>query len=316
LAGPSGDAAADLFRGHVAKNVASHYARAFRPRKVSRSFVTVLFGSTEAMLTQPVLFRDQGIDFGEWIYVCNSPEDANAALRLGQLMSDLYDVMITVIIMTDNVGFGAANNVAVARASGASIYLVNPDVFPLGAHSGRLRQTLRERDLGSTLWGGLLFYDDHNLMHSGMRVEWDSFFHCPSLNTASGPPATSFEVARVEHFDKGAPFDEAKWRAIKPVPAVTGAFMAFARPYFERVGGFSSRYIYGHYEDADLSLRWAAAGGAVVVDPGLRLIHLEGQGSRARGEHYQGAALANRFWFSIQHGASPRPLVETKRPEN
>jgi hypothetical protein len=32
LAGPSGDAAADLFRGHVAKNVASHYARAFRPR--------------------------------------------------------------------------------------------------------------------------------------------------------------------------------------------------------------------------------------------------------------------------------------------
>ncbi len=322
LAGPSGDYAVDLFRGHVAKNVASHYARTFRPRKVSRSFVTVLFGSTEAMLLQPVMFRNEGIDFGEWIYVCNSPEDANAALRLGRLISDLYDVMITVIIMTDNVGFGAANNVAVARASGASIYVINPDVFPLAAHAGRLRQTLRERELGSTLWGGLLFYDDHNLMHSGMRVEWDSFFHCPSLNKTSGPPASSFELARVEHFDKGVPFDEAKWRGFKPVPAITGALMAFSKPYFERLGGFSTRYIYGHYEDADLSLRWAAAGGAVVVDPGLRLIHLEGQGSRARGEQYQGAAMANRYLFSISHGAAPRAtpseprrIADATRPE-
>ena len=135
LASVAGGTIVELFRNHVAANVASHYARTFRPRPVTRTFISVLFGSTEALLMQPVLFRNQGIDFGEWIYVCNSPEDANAALRLGQMISDLYDVMITVIIMPDNVGFGAANNVAVGHASGDAIYLVNPDVYPLVGQS-------------------------------------------------------------------------------------------------------------------------------------------------------------------------------------
>jgi GT2 family glycosyltransferase len=257
------------------------------------------------MLVQPIVFRKQNIDFGEWIYVCNSPEDANAALRLGQLISDLYDVMITVIIMGDNVGFGVANNVAVSHASSDSIYLVNPDVLPLPGHSAMLRQTLQERDLGSNLWGGLLFYDDYNLMHSGMRIEWDSFFHCSAFSgsVAGAPP--SFDLARVEHFDKGVPFEEDRWRSPRAVPAVTGAFMAFRKPAFEKIGGFSTRYIYGHYEDADLSLRWADAIGSVVVDPGLRLIHLEGQGSRTHGEQYRGASMANRYLFSLEHPRSP-----------
>ncbi len=35
---------------------------------------------------------------------------------------------------------------------------------------------------------------------------------------------------------------------------------------FEKVSGFSTRYIYGHYEDADLSLRWKASVGPVMID--------------------------------------------------
>jgi GT2 family glycosyltransferase len=305
FASPAGRAAVDLFRGHVVANAASHYVRTFRPRPVTRSFVSVLFGSTEAMLVQPVVFRKLNIDFGEWIYVCNSPEDANAALRVGRLISDLYDVMITVIVMPDNVGFGAANNVAVGRASSDSIYLVNPDVLPIRTHSETLRKTLRDRDLGTNLWGGLLFYDDHNLMHSGMRVEWDSFFRRTSFSRHPTSAATSFDLARVEHFDKGVPFVEDRWQSPKVVPAVTGAFMGFRKSCFERIGGFSTRYIYGHYEDADLSLRWPDANGSVLVDPGLRLIHLEGQGSRVRGEQYRGAAMANRYLFSLEHPRSP-----------
>ena len=78
--------------------------------------------------------------------------------------------------------------------------------------------------------------------------------------------------------------------------------MAFEKPRFEKLGGFSMRYIYGHYEDADLSLRWGHSVGAVAVQPQIRLVHLEGQGSRARGEEYRGAAMVNRHFFSLQHG--------------
>jgi hypothetical protein len=31
-------------------------------------------------------------------------------------------------------------------------------------------------------------------------------------------------------------------------------------------------------------------------------VHLEGQGSRARGEEYRGASMANRYFFTAEHG--------------
>jgi GT2 family glycosyltransferase len=79
--------------------------------------------------------------------------------------------------------------------------------------------------------------------------------------------------------------------------------MAFERSHFERIDGFSTRYIYGHYEDADLSFRWAQENGRVLIDPYLRLVHLEGQGSKARGEQYHGAKVANRHLFSLRYNA-------------
>ena len=302
LGGAAGDSAMELFRSHVARGTAGHYVERFRPRPVARSFVTVLFGTTEPILLQPVMFRQHGIDFGEWIYVCNSPEDAAAVLRLSRMVSDLYDLTITVIIMTDNVGFGAANNVAIEHAASDAIYIVNPDVYPMRDQAGVLRQTLEAGDLTDRLTGGLLFYDDGNLMHSGMFLERDLFFRSQALNRLADT-AAAVGLLRVEHFDKGVPFVEAHWSRTTVVPAITGAVMAFDRRYFERIGGFSTCYIYGHYEDADLSLRWARENGPVVIDPKLRLIHLEGQGSRARGDQYRSAAIVNRFFFEQQHGA-------------
>ena len=42
----------------------------------------------------------------------------------------------------------------------------------------------------------------------------------------------------------------------------------------------------------------------MAVDPLLRLVHLEGQGSRPKGEQYRGAALLNRHLFTLRHGAA------------
>ena len=168
-----------------------------------------------------------------------------------------------------------------------------------------LRAALDRRGPDSILWGGLLFYDAHNLMHSGMHCDRDTIFERRTHGAAGRPgEGSAVDLLRVEHFDKGVPFEEAAWQHPRQVPAVTGAVMAFARPAFERLGGFSTSYIYGHYEDADLSLRWAEAGGVVAVDPLLRLVHLEGQGSRPRGEQYRAAAIVNRHLFTLRHGDS------------
>jgi GT2 family glycosyltransferase len=304
LSGAAGNTLIDLFQIHVNQAVANPYIERFRPRPVTHSFVTILFGSTEPVKLQPMLFRAAKLDFGEWIYVCNSPEDASVVLCLAKQMSELYDVMITVIVLGDNAGFGAANNVAIEHAASDRIFIINPDVYPLPSHAPLLRQVLRDDDLGSTLWGGLLFYDDHNLMHSGMYVTADTFVRRNSLNGlgdgSAAAPVT--RLLRIEHYDKGVPFHADNWKRAKEVPAITGAVMTFEKPRFEKLGGFSTRYIYGHYEDADLSLRWRHSVGAVALQPLIRLVHLEGQGSRARGEEFRGASIVNRYFFSFQHG--------------
>ena len=315
--GGAGESLVKLFRIQLAAKTKAPYVETFGRRAVARSFVTVLFGSTEPIMLQPMLFRAAGVDFGEWIYVVNSPEDASAALRIARAMSDLYGVTITVAAMADNVGFGAANNVGVRIAQSRNIYVVNPDVFPLRGGAAELNRALQRENLGETLWGGLLFYDDLNLMHSGMFVEQDVYARRDTLARAEGrrPPV---KLARVEHFDKGVPFDPALWSAPKPTPAISGAVMAFDREPFERIGGFSTRYIFGHYEDADLSFRWRETVGPVMIDPDLRFMHLEGQGSRARGDQYKAAQTVNRYLFSLKYNEafekSPEMMVRGGAP--
>ena len=280
LSGAAGDLLVGLFRTHVASATAAPYIERFRSRKVSHSFVSVLFGSTEPIKLQPMLFNAEKVDFGEWIYVCNSPEDAEAVLRYARLMSDLYDVMITVIVMGDNAGFGAANNVAVEHAASDRIFIINPDVYVLPAHAARVQQVLATADLGTTLWGGLLFYSEQVLMHSGMYLERDTFVRRNSLNRLNGSAvvAPNCRLMRVEHFDKSVPFDDREWQQARKVPAISGAVMAFDKAAFEKIDGFSTRYVYGHYEDADLSLRWGNSIGTVAIHPQLRTHSPRGAG--------------------------------------
>jgi GT2 family glycosyltransferase len=309
LGGAAGRSLIELFQSNVANSVSGHYVERFQTRRVSHSFVTVLFGSVEPMMIQPVLFRTSKVDLGEWIYVCNSPEDAEAVLRQARLISGLYDVMITAIIMGDNAGFGAANNTAVGHAASDRVFLINPDVYPLRDSVAKLQGVLTNEDLGATLWGGLLFYDDCNLMHSGLYIERDAFVRRSSLKRLE-PSSGSSRVCgllRVEHCDKGVPFEPSRWQKRRDVPAVSGAAMAFERKYFERLGGFSTKYVYAHYEDVDLSLRWRRNIGSVAVHPFLRFVHLEGQGAKTRGEQYRGASMVNRHIFTLEHGGE---LVE------
>jgi GT2 family glycosyltransferase len=300
LASSAGTTLVELFQAHVASASSGYHVERFRKRSVPRSFVTVLFGSTDPLLFQPLLFHAQNIDFGEWIFVCNSPELAAATVRIGRMVSDLYDVMVTIILVRDNIGFGAANNIAISNASSDSTYIINPDVFPMESHSDSLRGALEANNLEDKLWGGLLFYDDQNLMHSGMYFDTDLFVRMGS-HSRNGEAPAAVRLVRVEHWDKGVPFHAYKWTSPKAVPAISGAVMAFDRRYFERLGGFSTRYIYGHYEDADLSVRWADVNGPVVIDPRIRLVHFEGQGSKVHGDQYRGAAIVNRHFFTLQH---------------
>jgi GT2 family glycosyltransferase len=290
-----GDQLLRLNQAVSARITAGAYVERHGPtgRAFAASIIVCLFGRLEYLFLQAAFFSTAaGAADYEFVYVCNSPELAEPLQREARLAAQLYGLSITLVILPGNAGFGAANNAAVRHASSNRLIMLNPDVFPrdpgwTGRHAALLAQLPAAQ---TSLFGAPLFYDDGSLMHGGMFIDIDV-----GLSVTHGGIVRR-DLLRVEHFAKGAPPDTSLYQKSRRVPAVTGAFMSADRGWFERLGGFSEAYAFGHYEDADLCLRSWAAGGAVWLH-NFPMWHLEGKGSTRRPPH-EGGSIANRWHFT------------------
>jgi len=262
-------------------------------RNYKASIIVCLYGRAEYMFLQNAMFsRQPGIEDYEFIYVCNSPQIAEPLLKEAKLCAHIYGIDMSVVILNSNGGFGAANNIAAEYASSPRVVIMNPDVFPredswVRKHSALLESLAAEQ---TDLFGAPLYYDDGSLMHAGM------YFDVDTVPSFAKNQKTETRILRVEHYGKGAPPETAQFVRPRPVPAVTGAFMSVAKSWFEKLGGFTQDYVFGHYEDADLCLKSIQAGRLPWLHD-VRLWHLEGKGSTRRTEH-EGGSIVNRWLFT------------------
>ncbi len=265
------------------------------------SIVVCLYGKPEYLFLQNSLFAGgAGIGDYEFIYVCNSPELGEQVLRDARIGSLVHGIRQTVVLLSGNAGFGAANNLGASYASSGRVIAVNPDVAPLHTDWAQRHTAVVETlpQAQTSLFGVPLYYADGSLMHGGMYFENDAV-------PVTGPAGFIRQnLLRVEHYGKGAPPEAARFTRPRPVPAITGAFMSLRRDWFERLGGFAEDYGLGHYEDADLCLRSLALGTAPWLHD-IRLYHLEGRGS-ARLHVHDGGTLVNRWLFSRNWGETVR----------
>ncbi len=290
------------------------YSMRFGPRRArfKASIVVCLYGKAEFLFLQAAFFSEApGWEAYEFIYVSNSPELAETLVKEATLAARIYGMSITLVILPGNAGFGAANNVAANFAQSGRIMIVNPDVFPRDRNWARQHdEIVRNKPAEQVaMFGVPLFYDDGSLMHSGMFIDADIGLAVRH----SGIEQRS--MLRVEHYAKGAPPDTAAYLASRPVPAVSGAFISADREWYEKLGGFSLEYVFGHYEDADLCLRSYKAGKPVWLHH-VPFWHLEGKGSTRRAVH-EGGSTINRWHFTNSWanfvndgfmGAQPRKL--------
>lgn len=257
------------------------------------SIIVCLYGKPEYLFLQQAAFSClPGIRDYEFVYICNSPEIGEVLLKEARRCKLIYGLDISVIILSANAGFAAANNFAVQYAQSRRILIMNPDVFPysnnwIDRHEAILESCSIEQ---TSLFGVPLYYENGSMMHAGMYFENDTY---PGMGVGS---KQAVSVLRVEHYAKGAPPDTRQFLCSRPVPAVTGAFVSVERSWFERLNGFSDDYIFGHYEDADLCLRSLEAGRAAWVH-NAGLYHLEGKGG-VRQPPQEGGAIVNRWLFT------------------
>ncbi len=292
--------------------VANPFVERFGPRGRSYrgSIIVALYGKPEYLHVQNALYSGlPGIEDYEFIYVSNSPELGETLLREAKIGSSVYGVSQTIMVLPGNAGFGAANNIAASVMRSDRVMNVNPDVFPRDpAWAAKHTAIIDAGGPGAKLFGAPLYYDDGSLMHGGMFFEADD-----AISTLDGKFHRR-RLLRVEHYGKGAPPEGTAFVQSRPVPAVTGAFISSERGWYERLGGFTEDFVFGHYEDADLCLK-SLENGVPAWLRDVRLWHLEGRGSTRLPPHEGGSAV-NRWLFSRRWGDFVSPDLLGPNPTN
>jgi len=169
-----------------------------------------------------------------------------------------------------NLGFGQANNLALARARGRYFVLLNSDAFPA---PGALARAIRHMDANPTcaLGGGLLIGRDGAWQPSAR-----SFHSVTGDAIVLTGLAAKFPRSRIfGSFDR----TWADARISSSVDWVPGAF-SILRPAALRETGFFDPAFFLYYEEVDLCLRLKHAGYSVWYWPDVVVTHIGGESSR------------------------------------
>jgi len=177
---------------------------------------------------------------------------------------------VTLLRSPDNLGFGAANNLALSQACGRYFILLNSDAF---FAPGALVAAIRHMDATPNcgLGGGLLTGRDGSLQPSARS------FHS-ILRDAIVMTGLAHRFPKSKFFGQ---FDRtwADPRQPAEIDWVPGAFSIIRPAVLQKVGLFDPAFFL-YYEEVDLCRRIRRAGYSVWYWPDIVVIHIGGESSR------------------------------------
>ncbi len=187
--------------------------------------------------------------------------------------------LVTVIANDANVGFGSANNQAMARATGEFLLLLNSDAFVTPGTVAALVASLRERP-DCAVAGPRLLNGDGTLQPSCYRYPSPSRAWFENLWLSAALP---------RHPVVG---DYRRWAhdAERDVDWVIGACFLVRRAAYEQVGGFDERF-YMYQEETDWQRRMKDKGWKIHFTPSAQATHLGGASGASE------SARINRVFF-------------------
>ncbi len=226
------------------------------------------------------------------IYACDLNEKPQVILvdngstdESVRMVGETYPDVIT-IEAGRNLGFAAANNLAVTKASGDYLILVNTDAM-LEPDCPRKLIDLLKSDPKIGMAGPQLLNDDGS--------KQTSFEAVPDLATEILNRSLLKRLFPKKYPGKHWTFD-----APGPIDSIIGAVMAIRKTALDAIGGFDERYFF-FLEETDLALTMRKAGYKVYHHPAAKAIHLQGATaktyrSEARIEFYR-----SRYLFFAKH---------------
>jgi N-acetylglucosaminyl-diphospho-decaprenol L-rhamnosyltransferase len=192
-----------------------------------------------------------------------------------------------------NLGFSAANNLAIRDSNAEYVLVLNPDTRVTAGALDRLLALMDERsEIG--ICGPKLVLEDGTLDHAAKR----------SFPTPLGALA-HFAGRESQYRAPALGPDEAG-----AVDAVNGAFMLIRRAALDEVGRFDEGY-WMYMEDLDLCYRFAQAGWTTWYEPSATVVHVKaGTSGPIRSPRLNRAFHYGMYRFYRRHYAPSRsPLT-------
>jgi O-antigen biosynthesis protein len=185
-----------------------------------------------------------------------------------------------------NIGFGAANNIALQKSKGQYIALVNPDtIVQENTFTACIEHIQHHKNCGAVgvkmIDGSGNFLPESKRAFPSLRA---SFFKLTGLANVFKTSALFNEYA-LGHLHQNQ---------THAVPVLAGAFMLFTKQLYNTVGGFDEDFfMYG--EDVDLSYRIQQAGFTNYYIANTSIIHFKGESTQRVSYSY-----VHRFYKAMQ----------------
>ncbi|MEW5843630.1 MAG: glycosyltransferase [Bacteroidota bacterium] len=178
---------------------------------------------------------------------------------------------VKLIVNEKNVGFGAANNIAMLHASGKYFLLINPDTI-VREETFTKMISFFEQNPEAGIAGCKVLNADGSLQLACRRRfpgPWTSFTKVMGLSTLF-PKSRLFARYNLTYLDENKTYE---------VDAVSGAFMMLRKEVYDKIGGFDQEFfMYG--EDLDLCYRSQQAGYKVFYVHSTEIIHYKGESTK------------------------------------
>jgi len=227
-----------------------------------RECLTTVFSEFETL-------APAGFGYGEVLVVDNNSGDGSCEMILDEFPA------VRLCRSSTNLGFGPANNVALAQARGRYLLLLNSDAF-LGP--GILATVLaRMQDFPRIGIGGVQQVGRDGSRQPSAR-EFHSIWGDAMVMTGLGEsnPDSALWGKIFGGIDR-------KWASVTgptDVDWLPGAFLLLSRTCLETIGGFDPRFFL-YLEEVDLCKRARNAGFLVRFWPDLSVVHVGGESARS-----------------------------------
>ncbi|MBD1389794.1 glycosyltransferase family 2 protein [Neiella sp. HB171785] len=234
------------------------------PASPKASVIIPLYGRIDFMRFQLSNFnRHKSLDDYDIIYVLDDPSLRGKALRLAKEMHKILGISFRLLLLSENMGFGKANNIGVAHAKSDNLILLNSDILPSDSSWADELITVLNDKSDAGLVGARLLFEDGSMQHDGMVPMHVSEY-----------PGLLFN----DHPGKGWPVTLSPHKAeLAECPLVTAACVAIKTSLYNELGGFDPAYVLGDFEDSDLCLKAIKAGKVNYIRRDTVLYHLERQ---------------------------------------